>query len=59
MLAKRKEWRLKTRNRTTKRQQPHWLQRIALLALGCVAASFSVSLAAQDFPAKPVRMGVP
>ena len=37
----------------------HWLQHSALLVLGCVAASFSLSLAAQDFPAKPVRMVVP
>jgi tripartite-type tricarboxylate transporter receptor subunit TctC len=35
------------------------LQHSALLVLGCIAASFSLSLAAQDFPAKPVRMVVP
>ena len=46
----------------TRRQRgslKHWLQRIALLALGGIAASLGASLAAQDFPAKPVRMVVP
>ena len=45
--------------RTLKHGLKHRLQHSALLVLGCIAASFSLSLAAQDFPAKPVRMVVP